>query len=45
MNATGKESCKYDNEELKKLAEETASPRFPAWVRRGLLDQVDDSAQ
>lgn len=45
MNATGKESRHYDSEELEKLAEETDNPRFPAWVSRGLREQLTDSAE
>jgi hypothetical protein len=40
MNATGKESRRYDAEELRALIEQTSSPDFPSWVAAGLRDQL-----
>jgi hypothetical protein len=42
LNATGKESHRFDKDELSTLAEETGKPGFPEWVSRGLREQVAD---
>lgn len=45
-NATGKESRRFDKDELRLIAEETqADSRFPGWVTTALMAQVDDNAE
>lgn len=39
-NATGKESRKYDTEELLALAGDSAERKAPEWVTRALLEQA-----
>lgn len=41
MNATGKESMRYDAQELRAQAADSQKAGRPAWVVRGALEQAE----